>query len=148
MRIKIYTDGACSGNPGPGGWGAILLFKNGQEQRISGFDKQTTNNRMELLAVIESLNLALQMNVSIIDIYSDSAYVVNAINEYWINKWELNNWKTNVGKDIKNKDLWLKLNSLLKNNKKITLFKIKGHNGHKYNEIADELARSEIIINS
>lgn len=142
-KIRIYTDGACSGNPGPGGWAALLLFPTGN-QKISGFEKETTNNRMELKAVIQSIGLALELGYTKIDIYSDSAYVVNAVKDKWIKKWEQNNWKTSTGNDVKNKDLWLMLRLILKKFREINLIKIKGHSGIKYNEIVDQLARREI----
>lgn len=148
MIIHIFTDGACSGNPGPGGWGVVaLLLPKNKKYLISGFDKNTTNNRMELKAVIEALRFSLEQNSSELHIYSDSAYVVNAINQKWIENWKLNNWKTRTKTDVKNKDLWIELNDLME---KIDfkIYKVKGHSGDKYNELADELAKSEIILNS
>ena len=102
-KVVIYTDGACSGNPGVGGWAAILIF-NGVEKEISGYDKQTTNNRMELFAVIQALR-ALKESCEV-EIYTDSAYVADAFLKNWITSWEKNNWKTSGKSDVKNVDLW------------------------------------------
>lgn len=145
MKVRIYTDGACSGNPGPGGWGAILLFDSFKET-ISGGEKTTTNNRMELKAVIESIKLALRLGEKKLHIYSDSAYVVNAVKNEWIKKWERNGWKTISGDDVKNKDLWVELVELLKTNRGIHLIKVAGHSGDKYNELVDKLAKKEVEI--
>ena len=138
--VEIYTDGACSFNPGPGGWGAVLLY-NGKEKRLSGFEDNTTNNRMELLAVIKALNeLKEPCNVML---YSDSAYVVNAFEQNWIEDWQIRNWRTAGKKEVKNIDLWQKL---LKHTKihNITFNKVKGHSTDFYNNVCDSLARSEI----
>ncbi len=143
MKIRIFTDGACSGNPGPGGWAAVIFFPN-EKQEISGYEEDTTNNRMELKAVIEALKLVINMGYKKVDIYSDSAYVVNAIKNKWIKKWELNGWKTVAGKNVKNKDLWVKLQMILSKNNQINFIKIKGHNGNKHNERVDLLAKKEI----
>lgn len=138
--IEIYTDGACSCNPGPGGWGAVLLYK-GQEKQLSGFEDNTTNNRMELLAVIKALEeLKEPCNVML---YSDSAYVVNAFLQNWIIEWQMNNWRTANRKEVKNIDLWQKLVNFTKIHN-ITFNKVKGHADNKYNNICDSLARSEI----
>lgn len=145
MKIRAYTDGACSSNPGPGGWAAIIFFPN-ERQIISGHEIDTTNNRMELKAVVETLKLVLNMGHTKIDIYSDSAYVVNAVKKDWLKKWGNNGWKTVSGKDVKNKDLWLTLVSLLKKSKHINFIKVKGHFGDKNNEQVDELAKREIKI--
>ena len=138
-QVDIYTDGACSGNPGPGGWGAILIY-NGVEKRVSGFDEETTNNRMELLAAINSLLLLKE--ACIVNLYSDSSYLVNAFNENWIDNWIKHNWKIKA-KEVKNQDLWLKLIELSKIHK-ITFIKVKGHSDNEYNNLCDKMARSEI----
>ncbi len=141
--IKIYTDGACSGNPGPGGWGAVLIYENNVRE-ISGFDKSTTNNKMEMLAVIESLKLIkYPCNITI---YSDSAYVVNAFEKKWVDKWQTNNWKTADKKDVKNVELWKELITLL-NNHKYAFVKVKGHSDNELNNRCDELATGEIEKN-
>ncbi|HLD76674.1 MAG TPA: ribonuclease HI [Rickettsiales bacterium] len=135
-KIKIYTDGACSGNPGKGGFGAVLLYKH-HKKEISGFEKDTTNNRMELRAVIEALKI-VKKSVSIV-VYTDSKYVQNGISE-WIHSWKKNGWKNASKKPIKNVDLWMALD-LEAQKHRIEWKWVKGHNGDKYNEIADELAR-------
>ena len=138
MKYKIYTDGACSGNPGKGGWAAIILDKKNQ-LNISGGESKTTNNRMELMAAIMALKKI--KNRSEITIYTDSRYVKDGITN-WINKWKLNNWKSSNKKPVKNKDLWIKLdNFCLKH--KITWKWVKAHADNKYNNLADELAVSE-----
>ena len=137
--IIIYTDGACSGNPGPGGWGAVLLW-HGRSKKINGFEAESTNNRMELQAVISALN-AVKRDVPI-EIYTDSQYVKNGIT-IWIKKWRTNNW--NNGK-VKNIDLWHELDEVAKDFK-ISWHWVKGHAGNKYNEEADRLARLAIEDN-
>lgn len=137
--IKIYTDGACSGNPGKGGWGAILLYQD-KEKRIKGFDPETTNNRMELIAVIEALKI-IKKNIQI-EIYTDSNYVKDGITK-WIFSWKKNGWKNSKKQVVRNVDLWQELD-LLVQKYDIEFFWVKGHNGDKYNEIADELAREAI----
>lgn len=137
--INIYTDGACSGNPGPGGWGAVLIY-NGIEKQISGGEKNTTNNRMELTAVIEALKaLKEPCNVTLT---TDSKYVCDAINKQWVFGWQRNNWRKADKKPALNVDLWEQLLELLKIHK-VEFVWVKGHNGHKYNEICDALAVSE-----
>ena len=139
-KVVIYTDGACSGNPGPGGWGAILMYK-GVKKEISGGNKQTTNNIMELTAVIEGLKM-LKFPCEV-DLYSDSAYVVNAFEQKWIFGWLKNNWKT-AGKDpVKNKELWQELYNLTKIHT-VNFIKVKGHSDNEFNNRCDELARAEI----
>ena len=139
-EVIIYTDGACSGNPGPGGWGTILMYKDNKKE-ISGGLKNTTNNVMELTAVIEGLKLLkFPCNVHL---YSDSAYVVNAFNQNWIKNWVKNNWKTSDKKDVKNKELWQELLSLTKTHK-VTFNKVKGHADNEFNNRCDELARMAI----
>ena len=134
-HVNIYTDGACRGNPGRGGWGAILVYQ-GIEKEMSGGEPMTTNNRMELLAAIESLS-ALKESCAV-TLYSDSKYLVDAFNEGWIYGWREKGWKR--GKDeLKNPDLWEKLYSLTKEHE-VTFVWVKGHNGHDYNERCDKLA--------
>lgn len=139
-NVTIYTDGACSGNPGPGGWGAILMYKDSKKE-ISGAEKNTTNNIMELTAVIKSLNmLKFPCNV---DLYSDSAYVVNAFLNNWIVNWQKSGWKTSDKKDVKNKELWQELIDLT-NIHNVNFIKVKGHSDNEYNNRCDELARNAI----
>jgi|TARA_B110000003_G_scaffold271701_1_gene306305 ribonuclease HI len=137
--IKVYTDGACKGNPGVGGWGAYLKTENYHEE-LNGFSKNTTNNRMELTAVIEVLS-AIGENIGII-ITTDSQYVKNGINQ-WIFNWKKNGWKTASKQPVKNKDLWMKLDELVQNND-IEWKWVKGHSGHPGNEKADQLANEAI----
>ncbi len=137
--IKVYTDGACKGNPGIGGWGAYLKTENHHEE-LNGFSKNTTNNRMELTAVIEVLS-AIGENIGII-ITTDSQYVKNGINQ-WIFNWKKNGWKTAAKQPVKNKDLWMKLDELVQNND-IEWKWVKGHSGHPGNEKADQLANEAI----
>ena len=140
MKYVIYTDGACSGNPGPGGWGAVILDEENNEVKISGKEKSTTNNRMELMAPIMALR-KIKKNSEII-IYTDSTYLKNGITT-WIKNWEKNGWKSVNKKSVKNKDLWEKLNKLSK--EQIIDWKwVKAHAGNKYNEIADGLATKAI----
>ena len=140
MKCIIYTDGACSGNPGPGGWGAIILDEEKNETNISGEEKDTTNNRMELTAPIMALKRIKK--ASKIIIYTDSIYLKNGITT-WIKNWENNGWMNSNKKPVKNKDLWLTLNQLSK--EKIIDWKwIKAHAGNKYDEIADKLATEAI----
>ena len=140
-EITIYTDGACSGNPGPGGWGAILMYKDNKKE-ISGGKKDTTNNVMELTAVIEALKL-LKYPCKV-SLYSDSAYVVNAFLQKWIFGWQKNNWKTADKKDVKNKELWQELVKLTHTHD-VTFIKVKGHADNEYNNRCDELARKAIL---
>ena len=139
-EVIIYTDGACSGNPGPGGWGSILMYK-GNTKEISGGKKDTTNNVMELTAVIEALKI-LKFKCKV-NLYSDSAYVVNAFNQKWIYGWIKNGWK-NASKDpVKNKELWQELYELTKQHE-VTFIKVKGHSDNEYNNRCDEMAREAI----
>lgn len=139
-EITIYTDGACSGNPGPGGWGAILMY-NGVQKEISGAQKDTTNNIMEITAVLESLKLLKEeCNVKI---YSDSAYVVNAFNQSWIYNWKKNNWKTASKSPVKNQELWKELYELTQKHK-VEFIKVKGHSDNEFNNRCDFLATSAI----
>lgn len=138
-NIEIYTDGACSGNPGPGGWGAILKYCE-TEKEISGGETETTNNRMELTAVIKGLQaLKERCNVTIT---TDSKYVVDAIVKGWAVNWRKNNWVKSDRKKALNSDLWAELLSLLEM-QNVTFNWVKGHNGHPYNERCDTLAVSE-----
>mgnify|MGYP002706626303 FL=1 len=139
-KIIIYTDGACSGNPGPGGWAAVLIY-NGKEKEISGGNKNTTNNIMEITAVIEGLK-ALKYPCEV-ELYSDSAYVVNTFTQGWIFNWMQKGWKTASGDPVKNKELWQELYSLTKIHK-VTFNKVKGHADNHYNNRCDELARDAI----
>ena len=139
-KIIIYTDGACSGNPGPGGWAAVLIY-NGKEKEISGGNKNTTNNIMEITAVIEGLK-ALKYPCEV-ELYSDSAYVVNTFTRGWIFNWMQKGWKTASGDSVKNKELWQELYSLTKIHK-VTFNKVKGHADNHYNNRCDELARDAI----
>ena len=136
-KIKIYTDGACKGNPGPGGWGAVLIY-NDQEKHIFGSEKNTTNNQMELKAPIEALLMLKDANNYEIEIYTDSIYVKNGIT-IWIHNWIKSDWKLSNKAPVKNKDLWQKLYDLTKR-ANITWHWVRGHNGDKYNELADMLA--------
>jgi len=140
MKYTIYTDGACSGNPGTGGWGAVIFEENKKQINISGKIKNTTNNRMELMAPIMALKkIKIKSNVII---FTDSTYVKNGITE-WIKKWENNGWKNANKKPVKNKDLWIKLNDLCKKYK-IDWKWIKGHSNNEYNDLADDLATRAI----
>lgn len=136
----MYTDGACSGNPGKGGWGAILKY-NDHEKVLSGREESTTNNRMELTAVIKGLE-ALKESCDV-QIYSDSAYVVNSFLQNWITAWQENNWKTSSKKDVLNVDLWKKLVELTHKHS-VQWFKVKGHADNELNNRCDKLARAEI----
>ena len=140
-EVIIYTDGACSGNPGPGGWGAILMYKDSKKE-ISGGNKNTTNNIMEMTAVIEALKLL--KHPCKVKLYSDSAYVINAFLQNWTKNWIKNNWKTSDKKDVKNKELWQELIELTKVHD-VTFFKVKGHADNEYNNRCDELARNAIL---
>lgn len=137
-EITIYTDGACSGNPGPGGWGAVLIFGNSQKE-ISGGAKDTTNNIMEMTAVIEALKLLKEPCV--VSLYSDSAYVVNAFKEHWIEGWIAKGWVNSKKEPVKNKELWLEMIELT-NKHKVTFIKVKGHSTNELNNRCDFLATS------
>lgn len=147
-KISIYTDGACSGNPGPGGWASIFCFPEGIKT-ISGGERNTTNNRMELTAIINTLvliNNMLKKNENLyFTIYSDSAYCVSSINNGWIISWRLNDWKTKANDEVKNKDLWFtfyKIWTKVRSNVKFE--KVAGHSGDAMNEKADAIAREEV----
>lgn len=136
-RVTIFTDGACSGNPGPGGWGAILIYGEHRKE-LCGGETETTNNRMELTAAIEALT-ALTKTPSQIDLFTDSKYVKQGITE-WISKWKLNGWKNAQKKPVKNADLWQRLEAV-RTKHNVNWQWVKGHAGHPENERADELAR-------
>jgi len=135
-EVILYTDGACSGNPGKGGWGAVLIYGT-IEKQMSGINELTTNNQMELTAVIEGLK-ALKEPCKVI-VYSDSAYVVNAFKQKWIKGWVQNNWRNSKKEPVANKELWEELINLTKLHN-VEFVKVKGHAGNKYNEICDKLA--------
>lgn len=139
-QVEIYTDGACSGNPGAGGWSAILSYK-GKEKEISGGEKDTTNNRMELLAVINGLKMLKEK--CIVKLYSDSQYVVSAFTNGWINNWILAGWRTADKKPVKNEDLWKELVNLTSVHQ-VEFIKVKGHSDNEKNNRCDLLARNEI----
>lgn len=141
-RVEIFTDGACSGNPGIGGWGAILRYKE-TEKELSGGELETTNNRMELMAVIMALSaLKTSCNISL---YTDSQYVMKGITE-WLDNWKKNGWRTSNKKQaVKNVDLWQQLDELVQKHE-IRWIWVKGHNGHAENERCDALARAEVEL--
>ena len=139
-KVIIYTDGACSGNPGPGGWGAVLIYEENRKE-ISGGCRETTNNIMEMTAVLEALK-ALKNDCEV-ELYSDSAYVVNAFNDKWIDNWKKNGWINSKKEVVKNKELWQELDELVKKYK-VKFNKVKGHSTDEINNRCDELARSEI----
>ena len=141
MKYVIYTDGACSGNPGPGGWGAVIIDGDNNQKKISGKEKETTNNRMELTAAIRALGVLKEKSKVII--YTDSKYVMNGIT-IWIDGWKKNNWKTSNKKEVKNIDLW-KLIDKLNSFHAVEWKWVKGHSGNTGNEMADELANLAII---
>ena len=138
-KVTIYTDGACSGNPGPGGWGAILSVK-GHSREISGGEAHTTNNRMERMAVIKSLELLTRPCE--VELYSDSAYVVNAFNQHWIEGWQKKGWVNSAKNPVANRDLWEALLSLCDVHK-VTFIKVKGHADNEFNNRCDQLAVAE-----
>lgn len=142
-NVTIYTDGACSGNPGAGGWGAILMHE-GVQKEFSGFDKETTNNKMELTAVIEALK-KLKKPCKV-QLYSDSAYVVNAMVLGWLENWKNNAWRGSDKKPVKNIELWQKLDELLKIHE-VEFIKVKGHADNEHNNRCDALATGEIAKN-
>ena len=139
-KVNIYTDGACSGNPGPGGWGAILEF-GPHRKEISGYMAGTTNNRMELFAAISALG-ALKEPCEV-TLYSDSAYLVRAFTEGWLSKWLKNGWKNSEGKKVENQDLWFILSAQTRKHR-VTFVKVKGHADHPENNRCDALARAAI----
>ncbi|PWR03926.1 ribonuclease HI [Meridianimarinicoccus roseus] len=141
-RLYAYTDGACSGNPGPGGWGALLIARDGEavlrERELSGGEADTTNNRMELLAAIHALETLVRP--SAVTVVTDSAYVKGGVTQ-WIHGWKRNGWKTSQKKPVKNEDLWRRLDAAAARHD-VTWEWVKGHAGHPENERADELARA------
>ena len=139
-RVTLYTDGACSGNPGPGGWGVVLLYGDHRKE-LNGGDPETTNNRMEITAVIEGLK-ALKFPCEV-DIYSDSAYTVNAFREHWVDGWARSGWKKADKKPVLNADLWQELLELTHKHK-VIFHKVKGHADNELNNRCDELARGAI----
>ena len=141
-QVEIFTDGACSGNPGPGGWGVLLRW-NGVTKELYGGEADTTNNRMELTAAIKALN-ALKESCEV-DLYTDSVYVRNGISS-WINGWKANNWKTSAKKPVKNAELWQQLDEARLRHK-VSWHWVKGHAGHPENERCDELARKGVAEN-
>ena len=142
-NVSVYTDGACSGNPGPGGWGAVLLYGRHRKE-FSGYKADSTNNEMELTAVVEALN---KLNFKCrVNVYSDSAYLINAFNDNWIDKWKELGWKRKKD-ELKNRALWIELDRLNLYHK-ITWIKVKGHSDNKENNRCDELATGEIIKNN
>ena len=138
--VTIYTDGACSGNPGPGGWGAILMY-GAFKKELSGGEPHTTNNRMELTAAIMALNALKE--ACTVELYTDSAYLCRAFQENWVYNWQRNGWKTSGKKDVENKDLWLQLIAHTKKHS-INWHKVKGHSDNIYNNRCDALAREAI----
>ncbi len=138
--VEIYTDGACSGNPGPGGWCAIIMF-GGKEKVLTGAYNNTTNNRMEVLAAVEGLAV-LKERCSVL-LYSDSAYLVNAIEQHWLDGWKRRRWKNSEGKEAKNRDLWERLDRLLAEHD-VRFIKVKGHADNENNNRCDKYARAAI----
>ena len=134
--IEIYTDGACSGNPGPGGWGVVLLYQ-GNKKELSGYQPETTNNRMELFAAIQGL--AALREPCEVTLYSDSSYLINAFEKHWLDNWQRNGWKTSSKSPVENQDLW-KLLLLHVKNHRVRFVKVKGHSDNAYNNRCDELA--------
>ncbi|WP_243544737.1 ribonuclease HI [Pseudodesulfovibrio tunisiensis] len=137
-RVTIYTDGSCLGNPGPGGYGAVLVYGDNRKELSQGY-RNTTNNRMELLAVITALD-SLTRSCSV-DLYTDSKYVQQAITKDWLGNWQKNGWKTSAKKPVKNQDLWQRLLPLIKKHD-VSFRWVKGHAGHPENERCDDLART------
>lgn len=135
-KVTIYTDGACSGNPGPGGYGAVLIY-NGNEKEISGGEKSTTNNKMEMMGVIKALEMLKEK--CDVEVYSDSAYVVNSINNKWVYSWKKNNWIKSDKSKAKNIDLWERLLELIDYHN-VKFVKVKGHADNEYNNRCDKLA--------
>lgn len=143
-KVEIYTDGACSGNPGPGGWGAVLIYGE-RKVELSGFEKDSTNNKMELTAPIEALKKLKEPCG--VNLYSDSAYLINAFKQGWLDKWIKNGWKRNKNEEVKNLELWKELVRLA-NYHTIEWIKVKGHADNEYNNLCDKLATDAIKINN
>ncbi|MEI7025877.1 ribonuclease HI [Paenibacillus sp. y28] len=139
-EITVYTDGACSGNPGPGGWGAILMF-GAHRKELSGGEKATTNNRMEIQAVIEALKMLKEP--CRVKVYSDSAYVVNCFQKRWIENWKRSGWISSKKQPVENQDLWKALLQVMAPHR-VEYVKVKGHSDNEYNNRCDELAREAI----
>ena len=139
-KIVIYTDGACSGNPGPGGWGAVLLYGSHRKE-LSGFVPDTTNNKMELLAAVEALR-ALKVPCQV-ELYSDSAYLINAWKQGWLANWQKNGWKNAKKQPVENQELWQELLRLARIHQ-VSWIKVKGHSDNKENNRCDEMARRQI----
>ena len=139
-EVIVYTDGACSHNPGPGGWAAVLMYKE-HHKEISGGDPVTTNNRMELTAVIEALSLLKEP--CRVKVHSDSAYIVNCMKQKWYEKWAKNGWMTSGKKPVENQDLWKKLLQLMEKHD-VEFIKVKGHSNVTWNNRCDELARAAV----
>lgn len=164
MVYDVYTDGACSGNPGPGGYAFVVVIDGKDTLKVHGAKEHTTNNCMELTAIVRALkhvingdfikfdryqeivfNQKFPNRDKVINIHSDSAYCVNAMKQNWVQLWEANGWKTKSGQDVKNKELWEQLLDFVRRGSiMITFNKVKGHNGDKYNELADKLAKKAI----
>jgi len=138
-HVEVYTDGACSGNPGRGGWGAILLFK-GERKELSGGEKLTTNNRMEMMAAISALE-ALKRPCDV-SLHTDSMYLKDGMTK-WVKGWKKNGWKTADKKPVKNVDLWQRLEAAVEKHK-VSWHWVRGHDGHELNEAADALARAAV----
>ena len=153
MNYNVYTDGACSGNPGVGGWAFIIIPDNHLISRVYGHNLETTNNRMELYAIIKALKYINSMvdkyarKRYTINVYSDSTYCINPIVEGWIARWKKNNWITSSNTPVKNQDLWEELDSLIEQSKfDINFYKVKGHSGNRYNEEVDKLAKKAVKV--
>ena len=145
-QVDVYTDGACSGNPGPGGWAAILVA-GGRERELSGGERATTNQRMELMAAVAGLR-ALKKACRV-TLYSDSAYMINGLRQRWYVKWRKNGWLNSNREPVKNRDLWEELAALIEEKGHVVQFgKVKGHSGHFYNERCDALAKAAIRADS
>ena len=138
--VTIYTDGACSGNPGPGGWGVVLLYQ-GNKKELAGYQPETTNNRMELFAAIQGL--AALREPCEVTLYSDSSYLINAFEKHWLDNWQRNGWKTSSKSPVENQDLW-KLLLLHVKNHRVRFVKVKGHSDNAYNNRCDEMAVAAI----
>ena len=139
-ELDIYTDGACSGNPGPGGWGVVLLYQ-GNRKELSGYQPETTNNRMELFAAIQGLS-ALKESC-IVNLYSDSSYLINAFEKHWIDNWQRNGWKTSTKQPVENQDLW-KLLLIHVRKHQVRFIKVKGHSDNVNNNRCDEMSVAAI----
>ena len=139
-QVTIYTDGACSGNPGPGGWGCILMYKEHRKES-SGSAQNTTNNRMEITAALEALKLLKEP--CCVDLYTDSAYLCNALEKKWLETWSRNGWKTASKSNVENQDLWKELLIQLQRHD-VTFHKVKGHADNEFNNRCDKLAREAV----